>query len=214
MPIGPWVRSRLGPFERLASSAYRAVFINLDDLATRLAGYAPDRILEVGCGQGNVARHLLRHLPECEYVGIDVSPDPGSGYAGPRQRVQFRQIRLADFAAQSPGRFDLVLFVDVIHHVPVAERIPLLREAAALVTPGGLLAIKDWERSAGLIHRLSYVADRYLSGDSGVSFPEPDGVPQLMSLAVDAGGRQRVCDVTIAPWSNNRLVIDRLGYSE
>jgi len=149
------------------------VFINLDDLATTTARLAPSplRILEIGCGDGSVADRMNRQFPEADYMGIDVAANPGRRYAGDRRRARFRSITSRELVADAPELFDLILIVDVLHHVPQrAARVQLLQDASALLAPGGRLLIKDWERHAGLIHMLAFAADRYVSGDRTVAF--------------------------------------------
>ena len=43
--------------------------------------------------------------------------------------------------------FDLVLLVDVFHHIPVPERVATLGDLHAMCEPGGIIIIKDWTRA-------------------------------------------------------------------
>lgn len=185
--LGESVRTRLGRWETPAAELYRSVFIDLDDLARTTGRLAPSvtRILEIGCGDGSVADRMNNLYPDAEYLGIDVARSAGRRYTGDPHRARFRSMTSSELVDERPEPFDLVLVVDVLHHVPnQAARVQLLRDAAALVAPGGRLLIKDWERHAGLTHALTFAADRYISGDRTVSFMSTPELRGLLSLAL------------------------------
>jgi len=153
----------LGHWEIPAVRMYRSRFINIDDLGRTIASITnAKRILEIGCGDGAVAEVLCREFPAASYLGIDVAPTPGRLFRGDLARAEFRSIRSADLLAEEPEPFDLVVIVDVVHHVPEDQRAALLGDAAALVAPGGTVVVKEWERGSGLAHLAAYTADRYV----------------------------------------------------
>jgi 2-polyprenyl-6-hydroxyphenyl methylase/3-demethylubiquinone-9 3-methyltransferase len=176
MGLGGAVRRRLGRWEIPAADLYRSRFISLEDLASTLASLGPvKRIMEIGAGDGTFGQRICAVFPEADYVGIDIADNPGRLFQGNRERAKFFSMPTHDYLAANPGEtFDLVVIVDVLHHVPEQIRIPLLRDAATLTAPGGMIAIKDWERGRGLWHLVAYSADRYLSGDKDVRFPSLD----------------------------------------
>lgn len=205
MGIGTAVRTRLGKWEVPAAELYRSAFINLDDLAEVLSPLAPvGRVLEIGCGDGLMAERLCAAFPAAEYVGLDVSAAPGRLFAGDRARAIFRSITSSEFRTTDPGSFDLVAVVDVLHHVAGNERSQLLQDAGALLAPRGVLALKEWERGPNLPHLMTFVSDRYVSGDSGVSFLSGPELRDLVSGALPdftVTNRMR-----IPPRRNNVLV--------
>lgn len=73
-------------------------------------------VLEVGCGFGRIGEIVHRLRPAAAYTGIDLSPDL---LASARDRVptgEFHETVLVDY---KPGhKFDLVLAVEVLMHVP------------------------------------------------------------------------------------------------
>ena len=171
MGIGTYVRHHLGRFEIPAANLYRSVFISLQSLADQIAAVAPaNRILEVGCGDGALAQQLNRVYPDASYLGIDVATTAGRLYRGDPHWAQFRTIAVQDLLAEKPEPYDLVLLVDVIHHVPVEIRAEVLGSSAELVRDGGHLMVKEFERNRGPYYRLTYAADRFITGDRGVVF--------------------------------------------
>jgi 2-polyprenyl-6-hydroxyphenyl methylase/3-demethylubiquinone-9 3-methyltransferase len=127
----------------------------------------------------------------------------GRLYRGDPARAQFRSMLSSDLVAEGPPPFDLVAIVDVVHHVPEPLRVPILGDAVALLAPGGMIAVKDWERGTGLAHLAAFTADRYVTGDKNVRFPSREE----LRATVDAGlpGFEIVCETRIPPRRNNVL---------
>ncbi len=203
MPMGKWVRQRLGRFETVAAEAYRRPFINLDDLGNTLATFpGVARILEVGAGEGAVADRLCVAFPEATYLGLDIIEEPGRLFRGPRDRVAFRKLLVEDLPASDT--FDLVLFVDVLHHVPAAQREAILMSAHAHVAPGGYLVIKEWEGSRSPMNAVWFITDRYIAADANTrSFAPGELKSRLRELFPDA---RVALEARIPPRRNNLLI--------
>jgi len=103
-------------------------------LAGHMAGLLPEgsggRVLDVGCGDGSIARRVMEARPDLEIVGIDVLVRPDTHI--PVTEFDGRVIPHPD------GSFDAVMFVDVLHHTD--DPAVLLAEAAR-VAP--VVVIKD-----------------------------------------------------------------------
>jgi SAM-dependent methyltransferase len=107
--------------------------------ATRLVnelGETP-RLLEVGCGNGNVLRVLKELWPRSQAVGLDLF---GEGLQLARRRCDCEivqgDIRHASFPAAS---FNLIGVFDVLEHLPDEEDV--LDILYALLAPGGVLLL-------------------------------------------------------------------------
>src|SRR5882672_9147751 len=102
-----WFRARNQVISALTSQA----------VATLSPGY---RVLEVGCGDGNVLRFLERACPTGEVVGMDLYSE-GLKYARTRTSCHLVQ----GDASRSPfgKRFQVIGIFDVLEHLPDDERI-------------------------------------------------------------------------------------------
>lgn len=102
-------------------------------LGAALAGLLPDkaRVLDVGCGDGTVARQILARRPDVQVRGIDVLVRPRALI--PVERYDGTHI---------PGEADscdVAMFVDVLHHTPDPR--VLLQEARRVAAQR--IVIKD-----------------------------------------------------------------------
>jgi SAM-dependent methyltransferase len=89
-------------------------------------------VLEIGCGEGKMLRTLARHLPDLRLYGCDVrEPASVEGFAFARLAAESGRLPYAN------ARFDAVLLMDVLEHVPDPRG--LLAEAARVLVPGGRL---------------------------------------------------------------------------
>jgi SAM-dependent methyltransferase len=92
------------------------------------------RVLDVGCGAGNMIHHLSRYG---QVKGVEIDPRP---IAVARQRgyhvEQGNATRPLPFAA---GSFDLVAALDLIEHNK--DDMAILRECYRLLSPGGHVVI-------------------------------------------------------------------------
>jgi SAM-dependent methyltransferase len=130
-------------------------------LAGHLAAVLPQgvRVLDVGCGDGRVARAVMDRRPDVTVEGIDVLVREAPVI--PVRAFDGTHIPFAD------GSFDLAMFIDVLHHTP--DPLALMREAVRVSRTG--LVIKDHTReglAAGLTLRFM---DFVGNARHGVSLP-------------------------------------------
>jgi SAM-dependent methyltransferase len=103
----------------------------------------PGRALDFGCGVGRLTRPLADHFDEV--VGVDIAPtmiDLARRYHADRPSCRFEVNQTEDLARFPSGRFDLVLSLIVLQHVPPATAVRYLRELCRVVAPGGVLAVQ------------------------------------------------------------------------
>jgi SAM-dependent methyltransferase len=121
-------------------------------LAPRLAGEAalvellpaaPERILDLGCGDGRLTALVLDARPGVRAgVAVDSSPAMLS-----LARERFRdepRVEVLDHDLAAPvtalGAFDVVVSGFAIHHLADVRKVELLQEIAAQLRPGGVYA--------------------------------------------------------------------------
>lgn len=98
-------------------------------------------ILDFGAGVGTSVPHFRKYFPGCHLTCLDVSHrslEVGRArFEGEAEFVHFSggRIPFAD------GRFDLVFFACVLHHIPHDEHPAILTEARRVLQPGGMLVV-------------------------------------------------------------------------
>jgi ubiquinone/menaquinone biosynthesis C-methylase UbiE len=111
-PVKVYKQTKYTSNNRLVQFLNRVYLRNVTALALRAE---PTRLLDVGCGEGVVLRHLDRHLHGVAVVGLDVD-GTGLRVAQAQNRVSLVQgsVYSLPFADNS---FDLVLCCEVLEHV-------------------------------------------------------------------------------------------------
>ena len=199
MSLGSALRRLLGPdLARRAGLHYRAFFVDLDAVAHALASAIPPRarVLDVGGGDGVPLNYLLRLRGDIVVTAIDPAAEVGQ-WIDPEHaaRVSRRpRTTLADYLAGPDEPPDVLLMVDVLHHIPQSDRVAVFDCIADLLrrAPGMRLIVKDVEPGSPRA-RLGYWSDRFVTGDKRVSPVRRDEVRALVrstlgSLRVEETG--------------------------
>jgi ubiquinone/menaquinone biosynthesis C-methylase UbiE len=140
------------------------------------------RVLEIGCGTGNVTTRVKRAAPGADVVGTD--PDPlalaraqrkARGMAGIRfERAYAQELPFAD------GEFDRVLSSMMLHHLDDDVKAGAVAEIHRVLRPGGTLHIVDiggpMTASDGLMAR-RMLRSPHIVGSLG------DAIPRLLRSA-------------------------------
>jgi ubiquinone/menaquinone biosynthesis C-methylase UbiE len=103
------------------------------------------RILEIGCGTGNVTMRAKRAAPAAEVVGTD--PDPLALARAQRKAKGLTGIRFERAYAQklpfADGEFDRALSSMMLHHLDEDVKAGAAAELYRVLRPGGQLHIVD-----------------------------------------------------------------------
>ena len=153
-----WLLPLYDPLNRLLGIA--SVHRPLVDQAEIRPGH---RVLEIGCGTGNLALLAKRLHPDAEVVGLD--PDP-KALARARRKAGRKALPVRldlGFAQELPypdASFDRVLSALMFHHLGPDEKEKALREVRRVLKPGGSLHLLDFggakASSDGFMARLSH----------------------------------------------------------
>ena len=119
------------------------------DLVARIEHASPRRVVDLGCGPGNLTALLAARWPSAVVEGLDSSPEMISR-AAPVDRVSYR---VEDVAAWTmPPDADVVLSNATLQWVSGHQQ--LLRQWASSLPPGGWLAVQVPGNFGAPSHRL------------------------------------------------------------
>jgi len=129
-----------------------AIDNTLVDMIARL-GVTSGRLLDVGCGPGNIALKLAKRFPKMWVVGVDYATNmvraasaaasgqgltgQGEFFSGDAKNLPFRD-----------ATFDWVLSNSVLHHLH--DPMALLNEMGRVVKPEGVAVLRDLRRPCRL----------------------------------------------------------------
>ncbi len=129
-------------------------------LSALLTQFLPENgwILDVGCGDAEISRAILNLRPDLKIQGIDVLL---------REIVHIPVMRFDGHTIPFPDRlFDVVMFVDVLHHT--MEPLQLLREASRVAA---VIVVKDHTAEGFLANLTLRFMDRAGNERYGVTLP-------------------------------------------
>ena len=125
-----------------------------DEIHRKVAGNMPvpadgkvKRILDMGCGIGQMTAGLKERFPEAEVWGVDIG-GPMVRYAHMRANdiglgPNFRQA-LAESTGFPDGYFDIVTSYIMHHEVPAEKTMEIIKEANRVSRPGAVYAPLDF----------------------------------------------------------------------
>ncbi|MBZ2206748.1 bifunctional 2-polyprenyl-6-hydroxyphenol methylase/3-demethylubiquinol 3-O-methyltransferase UbiG [Massilia soli] len=105
------------------------------------------KVIDIGCGGGILAESMARK--GADVTGIDLSEKAlkvaDLHSLESEVSVRYKHIAAEEMAAQEPGQYDVVTCMEMLEHVPDPSSI--VRAAAALVKPGGLVFFSTLNRN-------------------------------------------------------------------
>jgi SAM-dependent methyltransferase len=141
-----------------ARPAVRALRRHMVDRIRQLTGAgAASRVLSLGCGIGDTELLLAPHV--AELTGLDLSPAAICQARADAQKSAIRNARFeqGDIGVGAEGRYDIVIAIFFLHHLPADELAALPHRLKDILTPGGVFYSLDPSR-----HRLSGAIGRRL----------------------------------------------------
>jgi ubiquinone/menaquinone biosynthesis C-methylase UbiE len=151
-----------------------------------LGSGAPLRILDLGCGTGEMALAIARVSPDVKLIGVDGDADVLER-ADAKARVEGIELELhealADRVPLPDANVDCVVSTLMFHHlVPSAKR-AALAEARRVLHPDGRLLVCDIGRASDPLMRAAFFAVQLLDGFPNTREHARGELPEIISQA-------------------------------
>lgn len=146
------IKNAVAVFDKRAD-AYQEKFMDVGlykdalDLFCRLVQPRHAHILEVACGPGNLTCYLLEQRPDFNLLGTDLSPKMLQLARSNNPAATFREMDArAIHTLATP--YDGIVCGFGLPYFSAAESAAFIKDAAALLSPGGVLYISTMEGDA------------------------------------------------------------------
>jgi cyclopropane fatty-acyl-phospholipid synthase-like methyltransferase len=186
MTIGKFFRKLLGPkYFKYAGKAYRSVFVDVEKVIQSFPEMpAGSHLLDIGGGDGELINHIKLRFPEIRITMIDIAENIGNLIEEkfkkdlaffPKTSInQFKE-----FHSTALPEIDFILISDVVHHVMPEQRQQFFIDLSKIVSEKTMVIFKDVEPGF-FISKLSYWADKYISGDKTVMLTSKKEITDFM----------------------------------
>jgi SAM-dependent methyltransferase len=145
------LRRIIGAYDSPLVRAYctaRFLIINLNMLhILSLCMRGKRRVLEIGCGFGLFGCYFAARNPQLVYHGIDFNALRIAQAKRTAERLGLKNVRFVTGDARSElalePTYDVVVMMDLLHHLPDDAKRQLLETVTRRLAPGGRLIVKD-----------------------------------------------------------------------
>jgi ubiquinone/menaquinone biosynthesis C-methylase UbiE len=100
------------------------------------------RVLDVGCGTGELLRRLRAKYPDAVLAGLDPVSEMLAVARDKLSGKEDLRIGYADSLPWQVGSFDVVASCNMFHYI--SHPVEALREMARVLRPGGTIVLTDW----------------------------------------------------------------------
>lgn len=123
-------------------------------------------ILDVGCGFGLWSAYFSQMKQGRRIIGIDPNRQRISMAKTVASQLGLRTEFYAEDVRQTAARgpFRAVYLLDVLHHIPAADQLGVVRQLTDMIEDGGVLIIKDITTKPWLGLKFTEVLDRAMVG--------------------------------------------------
>jgi ubiquinone/menaquinone biosynthesis C-methylase UbiE len=108
----------------------------------RLSLQAADRVLDVGCGTGELLARLAAKYPDARLAGLDPVPGMLEVAKGKLSGKVELRVGWANELPWPDASFDIVVSCNMFHYI--THPVEAVREMERVLRPGGRIVITDW----------------------------------------------------------------------
>lgn len=158
--------------ERLVPRYREMLWMILDYIPSDLN---PNRIVDLGCGTGNLSEGILLKYPESQLVAVDLSTSILVEAAKRLEKYPNIEYCNEDFNRLDfePGSIDLIVSSIALHHLTDPEKEKLLKKIYTWLSPKGILIFGD-QFAGSTPNRYQQHMNNWKSTAEGKNVPESE----------------------------------------
>ena len=156
------------------------------DLISRIDAESPRRVVDLGCGPGNLTGLLAQRWPDAVVLGLDSSPGMIERAQVPGVRFAVRDLR--QWVADEPEQVDVLVSNATLQWVP--DHLELLPRLVERVSPSGWFAFQvpgNFDEPSHTIRRELAAEERYAEHTAGVAVPDSHDPTTYLEVLAGAG---------------------------
>lgn len=118
------------------------------ELANKLKGKGNYKMIELGCGEGDLTQYLFKTVPDLKLEILDISPEMLAlaegklkGYEG---TVEYIQADAHDYLMSAgENKYDVIVSAWTIHNFPWDDKKKMFKQIFSSLKPGGVMFLMD-----------------------------------------------------------------------
>lgn len=122
--------------------------------------------LFLGCGYGIIETIIASRFPSLNMIASDLNEERIAVAQKSTRKISNIQFHKGDATElpESEEHYDVITFIDLLHHLPDGEQIILLEKLWKMLKPGGTLILKDVDTKPQWKYYWNYVHDFLFAG--------------------------------------------------
>ncbi|MCP5053553.1 MAG: class I SAM-dependent methyltransferase [bacterium] len=115
--------------------------------------------IDVGCGFGFISLWTALVFPHSKVIGMDLVESRIAGANELAVDIENLSFQVKDIRGATIDHSEIILLIDLFHHVPFEHQIPFLRQCIDKTPSGGYIVFKDIDRKPWWKFRVNYIQD-------------------------------------------------------
>ncbi|MCP4213350.1 MAG: class I SAM-dependent methyltransferase [bacterium] len=127
--------------------------------------------IDVGCGFGFISLWTALVFPDARVTGMDVVPSriTLASQLAKNENINNLEFKVKDITKDTVEDAEIILLIDLFHHVPFESQLPFLKQCMDKTPPGGWIVFKDIDRKPWWKFRVNYIQDYLFTGEKTYS---------------------------------------------
>jgi 2-polyprenyl-3-methyl-5-hydroxy-6-metoxy-1,4-benzoquinol methylase len=116
---------------------------------------------DVGCGYGLISLWTALVFPGAHVTGMDVVPSriEFADQLAASEDINNLSFQVKDITKESIDHSEIIMLIDLFHHVPFEKQFPFLKQCIDKTPKGGYIVFKDIDRKPWWKFRVNYFQD-------------------------------------------------------